>query len=305
MSSWDSIKQGKTMSSTLCIWPILKALTLGAAWLNPDPSCYWQAVNQTQTTFLETYYAKTVELSVFNDKELRSWMSPDHNFLNGILKKENFSIQLEPMNPDEIGVVSILDVAVEWMHKGQKTTIKSNTSGATQEYPAVSMNKGFQVYSSMQHNEPIACVQTKNNDKVWMTVANTPRVGFEIENHISQIRSSISQDSSYDSLVFPMVDLDKEEDISWLKGMEWKKSGWTQGKITQALQQTKFKMNEMGARVKSAVAIVFTRECARRMTVMVIDKPFYLWIERPGLSKPIFAAHITPENWKDPKDLKL
>jgi hypothetical protein len=35
----------------------------------------------------------------------------------------------------------------------------------------------------------------------------------------------------------------------------------------------------------------------------VIDEPFVVWIQRSGLSAPLFVAHVTREAWRNPKDL--
>ena len=43
----------------------------------------------------------------------------------------------------------------------------------------------------------------------------------------------------------------------------------------------------------------------REPFVIIIDRPFYLWIERPGMSVPICSLYLTEEHWKDPGDLDL
>ena len=72
--------------------------------------------------------------------------------------------------------------------------------------------------------------------------------------------------------------------------------------ISQALQQTKFKMNQFGARVKSAVAIAVSRAMSREVG-LDIDQPFYLWIERDGVTVPVMYAYLDQEDWKDPGNL--
>ncbi len=56
-------------------------------------------------------------------------------------------------------------------------------------------------------------------------------------------------------------------------------------RVRQALQETKFAMNEFGAHVKSAVALEFSRTCApierEPKRIVRIDKPFYIGIMRP------------------------
>jgi hypothetical protein len=38
----------------------------------------------------------------------------------------------------------------------------------------------------------------------------------------------------------------------------------------------------------------------RPKPTLEINRPFYLWIMRPGMSIPLFAAYIDYEDWKQP-----
>lgn len=41
---------------------------------------------------------------------------------------------------------------------------------------------------------------------------------------------------------------------------------------------------------------------ARGFTIQIkINRPFLLWIERPGYHYPLFVGHITEEQWRDPQ----
>ena len=73
---------------------------------------------------------------------------------------------------------------------------------------------------------------------------------------IQALRSDngLKNTGGYRSVLFPMVDYDEHVDISWLIGMRTFDVSNSEFGISQALQQTKFKMNQLGARVKSAVA---------------------------------------------------
>lgn len=290
------------MGGTVVIWPIIAALVKAAFFLGVGP-LEWHAVNQQQQNFLDHYFVKRKELNEFSSKEIRSWASKSDLFLNTILKKEGFSIQLKPFSsPNEFGVVSILDVYVEWIKEGEISTITFQEKN----YPSVTIKQDFSVFSSPRHVHPIAAIKTKpkgwwpfkSQDVVWMTVANKPLSGFKLLDRIHEIRRQLAKKDNYTFVTFPMVDLNQEENVSWLCGMTIKGSI-----LTQALQQTRFKMNELGARAKSAVAIALFRSALEEG--VVIDRPFYIWIERPGVSEPIFAAYITENFWKNPGSLAM
>ena len=299
------------MSSTIVVWPIIAAISKALLFINaPVDQTSLGPINDTQTMFVKKYFDKHDELVYFNDKEIRSWASSNMRELNNILKQEGFDIQL--IEEGDFGVVSILDVLIKWANEGTKSTIICPTNNC--EYPAIQMEKGFSVYSTAAHNHPLLCIKTKSNDMVWMTIADQPLEGFPLMDHVNRIRaSSRSRCSTYTEAIFPMVDLDQKVDIKWLIGLQL----YPSHRISQALQQTKFKMNETGAHAKSAVAIANELTCICKELqppcILKIDEPFYIWIERadhilcgmrqPTLSHPIFVGYISQADWKDPKGL--
>jgi len=36
---------------------------------------------------------------------------------------------------------------------------------------------------------------------------------------------------------------------------------------------------------------------------LIIDKPFLVVFERPGLPQPLFTAYVTQDSWKDPGEI--
>ncbi len=64
-----------------------------------------------------------------------------------------------------------------------------------------------------------------------------------------------------------------------MPGDEWYPFEW---KVLQALQETRFSMNEKGARAQSAVVVEIAPRSMPTKSQLVIDGAFYLWIERPG-----------------------
>lgn len=300
------------MSRTMVVAPIVAALVKSEKILGANRM--WRAMSPEQERFLQEYFSQRTELARFSDQELRSWTSFAASQLNAILKQEGFDIQLQDFLPDEFGVVSTLDVLVEWLVEGQESTLSSNGV----KYHAVHMESRaevdgiytsslFEAYHSSVHTSPVALVSTKSGDKVYMTVAGAPPYDdFDVINRVNAIRTTLERaHTHYDWLEFPMVDLDQKVDISWLRGMRTLSDKGDPALISQALQQTKFKMNERGAHVKSAVAIGIRVTSLKRNLPLIIDQPFFLWIERQGVSTPILCAYLTQENWKNPGSLDM
>ena len=140
-----------------------------------------------------------------------------------------------------------------------------------------------------------------------MTIAeNSPSGDLDLLSQIDLLITSLEPDlGHYDSLVFPMIDLNQQVDISWLGGLKTTDEAGRVWEISQAKQQTKFKMNELGARVKSAVAVAIRCLSIARNNPIIIDKPFFLWIQRQGLSYPLLYSYLDYECWSNPGNLEM
>ena len=287
------------MTQTITLWPIIKALLQAALFLSPGTETppknwykQWQTTNETQQLFVHDYLAQHTDITKFKPDELKAWASKDYQELNDILAKEHFAIRLEPFPNNGFGMVAILDVMMEWSSPGtsKKITTKDNSI-----YAGVEIERGLNVFTSDKHAHPIACIQTKSGDMVWFTIADKPRNNFDLLQHIDTITKNIQEDDQYQSVMFPKIDLDQQPDITWLLKMSY--AGYF---IAQAKQQTKLKMNEFGAHVKSAAAIAMMRSMPpSHKKVLMIDQPFFCWIEKSGITIPIFAGYLDVDVWKD------
>lgn len=284
------------MSFTTTLFPIIAALSAPEnTYFNLNNN--WTCVNKNQTYFIEHFFDKKSELAQFEKKELQSWVSHDHNFLNRTAQEHGFTIQLEPFHAGEFGALSILDIAVQWVEKGSITSIyhKNNC------YKATYLEKNFSVYETEEYTYPIARIETQSNDVVYITQADIPLQEFTLLQKIRVLQDAVAtaQSTPYEHITFPHVKLNHEVDISWLLGMYCAdKNSNENWYISQAKQQTKFAMDESGAHVQSAVAVGFMRcICAQASKELIIDQPFYIWIERPDCSIPIFAGYIDSSNW--------
>lgn len=277
------------------------------------PNRVWTPVTREQKDFLDRYFTLREEVtSAFSSEELHSLASYSTEELNRWLTQEGFNVQLQEFDEEEFGIVSMLDVLVNWLRSGETHTLPTDRG----MFPAVRMKDGwrdesgqwidaFVIHESPTYAHPVAKVFTQTGDAVYMTIADKEREGFSLLEKIESIKSELNPSrDDIEALIFPMIDLNQEVDISWFRYM------WTTGEdgfagiIGQALQQTKFKMNQHGARAKSAVAFSVSRGISLPPIIM-IDRPFFLWIERPGLSMPLFAAYLSEEVWKDPGNLSL
>lgn len=287
------------MNSTTCFLPIAGCLVKAEDILGPNRS--WYGINESQNSFLEVF--QRLRKVVPGLKELQSIASYSAAEINKFLADNGFSITLSPFtDPSDFGVASILDVLVEWLETGSVTSVQMG------KFPAVKLVPGVKIMTHDLAPNPIATIDTKSGDIVAMTAMPKPTCSeFQLLQMIHSICEKATPARGFEGVIFPMIDYDEEIDISWLVGMECPKVEGTDQRpahIAEAKQQTKFKMNEKGARVKSAAAMTMKRCCVGPRS-LVIDEPFLCWITRKdplGLD-PIFVGHFDESNWKNPGDL--
>lgn len=266
----------------------------------------WRPKNEIQKRFLKNFMRVCREDNV---KEIELEVSDEAEKINTFLEKKGFSIRLQPFPPNTLGFASILDLIVEWIYPGEKVKIDAKKGGI---YDGVRIKKeGVSFFESTVHGyrHIIACIRTKSDDIVFITVPKEPLEESGLD--LIEMTDTLSKNmdvlpDTYDGIRFPMVDLDITNDIGWLKGMSTAtKNRAIPAEITQAIQQIKIKMNEKGARFQSATAIGVILMCVNvPKPDLIIREPFLVWVGRYELEKPIMAAFVTEENWKNPGNLK-
>lgn len=299
-------KETRTMSTTQVLLPIVGAVEQMSEYLGGvriGERRQWGTNNTTQSRFLDGVYRPTHTL-IQAIPEIESVAARSAEEINAFLAAHGFSIRLDPFtDPRDFGVASVLDVLVEWLERGDVQPIR--TGG--REYPGVRIPAKHRRVAFLRERafpNPIACLTTKSGDRVYLTVLDAARV----PDLITDPKSLPSLDHSGEErglggVVFPMVSLDQEVDISWLLGLSTTGADGLVAIVNQAKQQTRFKMNEVGARAESAVALGVMRSYTPPQPDLVIDQPFLCWIERPGIPVPLFLGHITPDDWKNPGSL--
>jgi len=289
-----STQQG--VSETVCLVPIAGCLIAAESQIGGTD---WKASNSQQKRFLADHYAAS-RGEVAALPEVESIASKKASDINEFLAARGFSIQLPEFDPNSLsfGVASVFKLLLEWIRPGTITKVRDG------RYPAVLLKNDLAYFHSKRAKNPIVSIEAKNGDQVFMTAYADPPKGFDLLKLVEDISGSLNQAGGFDGVVFPMIDYDEMIDISWIQGLSvTAESGpW---EIERALQQTKFRMNEVGAKVESAVAMGIRYACCagEPNPPVVIDQPFLLWITRPGLSHPLFVAFFTESHWKKPKSL--
>ncbi len=293
-----------TKTQTLVVYPISSAVREAELFLKKVEGM--TTANDIQKKFLDEIHTYC-KGDIPQIKEIESIADIDNEKINEWLKERGFQIKLGPFGPGGFGVASALDLLGQWALKGKKWSVETEEG---EYYPGIKMgNYGKKFYRVKNNPNFIIEIETKDSDLVYLMMADAVPTGLELLDHIEQIqKEKQTVPFEYDGFIFPKIDLDEETVLEWILNLRFETPN---GEvpfyiIAQALQQTKLKMNELGFRVKSAVALgILAGAAPKRTEPYVINKPFLMWVIRPGLSKPLFIGYLNKDVWKDPENLDM
>jgi hypothetical protein len=278
-------------------YPIVAALVKAEDILGENRT--WVPINGMQSRFLADFFriCRNEGLGIPEIESIASWSADE---INTFLRQRGFDIQLQPFDSKTFGFASVLDLLVEWLEKGKKTSVKCVLD--QEWYDAARLKNGVEYLLSSIHRHPIAAIATKTGDVVYMTKIDDAPDGFDLVAMAEQLANLSRRVYEFGGLVFPMVDLNQQSDVSWILKMKTYTDARTEAYISQAVQQTILKMNEEGARAKSAFAgsMPLGTRIPKEKPDMIIDAPFLVWFMRPLLNKPLFVGYIATEDWKNP-----
>lgn len=321
------IDPSQPMTRTHVVHPLLGCLreiesdlrdTAGRVFGSPEGSLNWVMCNSGQEELVVAYQRSRTDLTALADV-MESTAARVAQPVNEWLQARGFEdIHLEQPDPPrtadedhDLFVASMLDLLVNWKTPGQRQEI---TSRRTQErYPGVILRQG-QLLRSEQHSEWIVqmpATVAKGGEPVsfWFTLA--PENPFSLVEQCAELwrTSKEPHDCELDYLHFPMVSLNETINHEWCVGLA-ANFGLARATIKAAMQQTKFKMNEKGAHLKSAAAMhceirITSADLGPERVPVILDKPYLLWITRPGVSQPLLTAYLAEDKWADPQGLEL
>ena len=254
---------------------------------------------QEQERFLAEFFA-AARAEVDRIPEIESLASRDATELNDFMARRGFPSFFSPFAGQRFGIASVLDLLVEWAREGYATEIGREDG---RRFPAVRIaSEAVRFLRADGHGNPVARLATKSGAIVYMTMLDDPPAGLALLERAHELSRAGGEVYDFDGLVFPMVHLDQAVGLGWLlklatddeEGMPWE--------IEAALQLNRLRMNEIGARAESAVMLQPAAVGVgwEPKPEHVIDRPFLVWFERDGLSRPLFAAYVAEEEWRNP-----
>jgi hypothetical protein len=223
--------------------------------------------------------------------EIEARANTDIPAINAWLKERGFNISVDPSG--NFAVAAISDIAVEWKQAGDTKPYDGHAG--------FYLEKGVSIMQHPKFAYPHVSISTKSGDIVTIVESEAPATLDAVAEARTALKTAY--DAPYGELIAPMVNLDVQPDISWFVGLS--RGAFA---IEDAVAQSRFGMNHLGARAKEAVAFGF-ESTSMPDPAYIITHPFLIWIDRPSLSddpaerEPIFQAYISPDVWCDPGDL--
>ncbi|MCF7834908.1 hypothetical protein K9M48_02530 [Candidatus Gracilibacteria bacterium] len=250
----------------------------------------WSPNNQKQLELL--VIAENISSGDFESLAMETIASYSADEINGFLARNGFDIRIDALDSNEFGVASILKILMTWI-KSSETTIYAQNS---LKYQGVKMTENIRLLNSPYCEGYIVEIQSKEGFNIYLVdVPSAPRNEQELFFWASRMAKTKSDNvpAELKSVSFPEIEMDCKPDISWLVGMNNGKNV-----ITQALMQTKFKLDKFGAKAEAAAAIAVRKGISFGEVNLIFNKPFMTWIEKPGLKIPVFVSWCDYDSWK-------
>lgn len=250
---------------------------------------------------LNRHRENLAKLTNISAKASLSWIE-----LNNYLEEHGFSRMVRQFDPsDGIGVVSILDMLVSWLY-GACPIIEIETARGNRPGFEINSN-GVNIYAVDGYPYSYLLeLKTNSANTPWLftydarDLKGVDLVKLSIDvmgsrRAIPTMRTGWQLDDSpvFQGAHVPMLDFRLKPDIGWLVGAGTATShGRGRYYIAQAAQEFMLRMDQTGARVKAATALVAMRSL-NTPSVFVVDGPVYGWWTQdalPDLPMAVFFA---------------
>jgi hypothetical protein len=268
-----------------------------------------QLKNATQwegKTPIQTYFLKQILPIAQKDinaiPEIEARCSRNVQEINKFLQDRGFSIHLDEPSPilnlRPLATASILDIIFKWIEEGTPISLRANSrlfEGVSMADKISSYHKTFFICDLKR---VLVQFTTTTEDLVYIMIASDPPIkNFDlltlIQNTMDDI-PKLTEKGRYRlyELKFPKIKLAYNQRLVWLEQLSTRVP--EPYIIDQALEQTTMKLDEKGGQVKTALA---------KLTIsggpfpIIINRPFYLWLYRKGLTFPLFIAYLDYDSW--------
>lgn len=251
----------------------------------------WNTVSPDQDEFIDWYRANAGEIDKL--RELTGLAATSADPLNDLLAERGFDIRLSPFNG--IGVVSILDMLVKWLVPGTESPVLASND---RTYQGFELEIGIDFFN-VRGRSPLLRLHTTTGDSLWIVEQQTaPRDALDLFfAAVDLLGQSKRPLSSYRGAIIPEVAVDIQTDLQWLLGLSQVAEGDI-FRISQALQQLKFRADKSGAHAEVATAIVVER-CVVNNQRYKITQPFLAFLTQKDIPEvPLSVLWVDFDSWQ-------
>jgi hypothetical protein len=204
---------------------------------------------------------------------------------------------LKKCRPGQLLTAGIIDRFVKWNKAGYSVPL---TAADGRTYAGAWFKEGVE-YWKMDDGMAVACIATKDFDRVWLAMPASAPKPIELDAMAKALVGGTKHRVEHGCLHFPMVDLSARETLDWVTGFSTTCQDGKEWTILEAIQQINIKMSHKAGRPSLAEELL-TEPTTIRVTAspMVIDRPFLVVIERQGLPYSLISAYVTENDWNDP-----
>ncbi len=274
-------------------------ILLASALIAPEgnflpPQTRWTPVNESQKGFLKKFnYDLKHDMRLLDSQELKSWASDNHEDLNKIAQENQLPITFSPFKTGEFGSLALLQLNLLWAQTPEAVPMAFKNECNARAAKGILFDQGFKVYHSAYHEHPVVKIKTKSGDYFCATLSNESLNGVDLSQKIKRIKKSLrkADHRAYSQVLMPQFKHEGFIDISWLNGLRTKQDFM----LKEAVEYLQLTCDEKGCAVKAGGGFHFVPISVREGNPLVIDKPFYFWIERTGCRVPLVEGYINTD----------
>ncbi len=282
------------MSKSIAVSPFTMPAALAAAdeFIN-DPIWIADPDNPEQTAWLASFRRRASLAETMPEIHRHATASADDHV--SWLKSEGWDAQVTQGTDRDIFLASTLNIVALWREVGRAY---KDADGIDR----VLLKTGAYVSGTRRGAHPVVEVATQHPSFTFcfQQCSTAPSSTTKLAQiSLDMARSWVWEEVHLD---FPMVDLHVRDDARYMIGIH---AG--PNVVTQAAEQLRLELNEVGGRASAAAEVAATRGLGPR--TVKIDGPFIVAINRNGApadgDKVVFAAYCDRDSWKRPADGRI
>lgn len=283
------------MSKSIAISPFTMPAALAAAdkFIN-DPTWTADPDNPEQAAWLASFRRRATSAEAMPEIHRHATASASDHV--SWLKSEGWDAQITQGTDRDIFLAATLNIVAKWREVGRSYQER----GVDRVLLKAGAHVG-RVHASGIH--PVVEVSTQHPGFAFtFQQVNAPPLNrAALLDHALHMAISAKYEEVH--LDFPMVDLHVRDDARYMIGLH---SG--PNVVTQAAEQLRLELNEVGGRASAAAEVAVTRSLGPR--TVKIDGPFIVAVNRNGApavtgDKIVFAAYCDRDSWKRPADGRI